>query len=433
MQILMTHINNRAIRLISLVLILALVISIIGPGKVQADSGWYNANWLFRKKITINSDNVSGDLSEFPVLISITDGDLADHALDNGYDILFTEDDKVSKLSHEIESFNGTSGNLKAWVRIPSLASASDTEIYMYYGYPGANNQENATGVWDTDYKMVQHLEETSGGANAITDSTSYNNDGSDDNTLTYGATGQVDGAIGFNGSDDYIDCGSAGSLDMGTSNFTAEAWIKTDTNTFQIVIQKSNKLAYADTPGYGFYLRTSNPYVKIWVSDGTTLVELDSCSFDPKDGNWHYIVHVFDSSTDNATLYIDGSFISNKIAATAMGSIDSTRPLEIGRDYANNVPRYYFDGTIDEVRVSNKARSTDWIQTSYNNQMYPDDFITLSSQEVRGAPTVIGGLVLPVNKATVLAPWLCLGAILSLVIVRIIFHFRKRRGSRHY
>jgi hypothetical protein len=29
----------------------------------------------------------------------------------------------------------------------------------MYYSNPNCGDQQNATGVWDTEYKMVQHLE----------------------------------------------------------------------------------------------------------------------------------------------------------------------------------------------------------------------------------------------------------------------------------
>ena len=52
---------------------------IIGPGVARADPGWYNPDWNYRKKITLNSDNISGsdNLTYFPVLISLTDIDRA--------------------------------------------------------------------------------------------------------------------------------------------------------------------------------------------------------------------------------------------------------------------------------------------------------------------------------------------------------------------
>jgi len=43
------------------------------------------------------------------------------------------------------------------------------------------------------------------------------------------------------------------------------------------------------------------------------------------------------------------------------------------------------------------------------------------------GASTAIGGMVLPVNKAQVLAPWLFLLLVLAAVITKLVFRLRKR------
>jgi hypothetical protein len=42
--------------------------------------------------------------------------------------------------------------------------------------------------------------------------------------------------------------------------------------------------------------------------------------------------------------------------------------------------------GTLDEIRISNTNRSTDWIKTSYNTQNAPASFYTLYGVEY--APT---------------------------------------------
>jgi len=41
-----------------------------------------------------------------------------------------------------------------------------------------------------------------------------------------------------------------------------------------------------------------------------------------------------------------------------------------------------YFNGAIDEVRVSNIARSPDWISTEYANQSQPLTFYTISAPQ---------------------------------------------------
>ncbi|MCK4650071.1 DUF2341 domain-containing protein, partial [Candidatus Pacearchaeota archaeon] len=118
-------------------------------------SDWFNSSWTYKKDITINHSKVNGSQVNFPVLINLTDTDLRDDALSNGDDIVFTNSTGI-QLDHEIEYFNGTDGRLVAWVRIPTLSNVSDTVINMYYGNAGASNQENATGVWDDNFVMVQ-------------------------------------------------------------------------------------------------------------------------------------------------------------------------------------------------------------------------------------------------------------------------------------
>lgn len=49
---------------------------------------------------------------------------------------------------------------------------------------------------------------------------------------------------------------------------------------------------------------------------------------------------------------------------------------LSFGSDEPTN--QYYFNGGIDEFRISNTARSAGWIETCYNNQSSPSTFYTL-------------------------------------------------------
>jgi len=48
------------------------------------------------------------DLTDFPVLISVVDQGLRDHAQDDGDDIIFMDNDGIAnQLGHEIEYFDG--------------------------------------------------------------------------------------------------------------------------------------------------------------------------------------------------------------------------------------------------------------------------------------------------------------------------------------
>ena len=84
---------------------------------------WFNADWSNRKKITIDNAKVTAYLTNFPVLVNFTsDTDLAADAQNDGDDILFTFSNGTTKLSNEIEKFDGTTGELVAWIKIPSVS-----------------------------------------------------------------------------------------------------------------------------------------------------------------------------------------------------------------------------------------------------------------------------------------------------------------------
>jgi hypothetical protein len=67
--------------------------------------------WTYRKRLTIDASRVTGDLTNFPVLISTTDLDWKEDsqaipghvAQTDGGDIMFTAGDGVTKLDHEID------------------------------------------------------------------------------------------------------------------------------------------------------------------------------------------------------------------------------------------------------------------------------------------------------------------------------------------
>lgn len=134
-----------------------------GSAGVTHPANWYNPSWGFRKTITIDHTKVSTSGGEtyvgFPVLVSeATDASLAAHAKSNGFDILFTSSDGTTKINHELETFNSATGKLVAWVQVSGLSTSVDSVLYMYYGNPGASDQQNVAGTWDSHYKGVYHL-----------------------------------------------------------------------------------------------------------------------------------------------------------------------------------------------------------------------------------------------------------------------------------
>src|SRR5262245_56836666 len=99
------------------------------PGRLAAQS-WYNSAWANRMPVTIHYTQVSGtsSLVNFPVLVSVTNPNLkvgngGGVGQLNGNDILFTRADGVTKLNHQLESYSAGTGQVIAWVQVPSLSA----------------------------------------------------------------------------------------------------------------------------------------------------------------------------------------------------------------------------------------------------------------------------------------------------------------------
>lgn len=348
-------------------------------------ASWYNSDWQCRKPITIDSTKVTADLVNFPVLISITDSDLqADAQLDGG-DILFTLSNGTTKLSHEIEKYESTTGELVAWVKIPTLSSSVDTDIYIYYGNISVADQWDINNVWDSNFKMVQHFQESP--TNDVAghfDSTSSANNGTPKNfdslpTSTTDGTGQINGADVFDGSNDYVLIPDSASLSFDAgSSFTFSAWVKTSVcqaSGSKFVEKKlgSDNIqiqCYPPDNKTKFSVRDSNGISA--SATGTTLIN---------DSQWHHLVGV--KNGNNLYIYVDG-FLEGSVSPSFTGNWDDG-DIRIGTSIDGGLR--YVNGLIDEVRISNIAKSADWIKTSYNNQKSPSTFYSIGVEENYSLP----------------------------------------------
>jgi hypothetical protein len=345
-------------------------------GAVQSWLSWLPVgSWSYRKTLTIDATKVgAGGVTDFPVLVSITDADLRDKAQADGDDIIFTASDGTTRLSHEIERYVSSTGELIAWVKVPSLSSAANTDIYMYYGNPSVGNQQDAAGVWSNGYVGVWHLKETTGGAGAIKDSTSNANHGTDANGPALGSAGQVGNAVSFDGVDDLVDLGTGSSLNV--SYLTIDFWVKANS-----WVTDGGILAKGDDTYRQYWIWTYGGAVSFEVDEGT----LQNSAWTPALGQWTHLALTYDGV--NVTTYRNG--VVENTYPQATGPIDAQAPsLKFG-----NIPGYsYANVALDEVRISSVSRSAAWITTEYNNQNSPSTFYTVGGEEPSTGGTVFAG-----------------------------------------
>jgi hypothetical protein len=340
---------------------------------------WYPyCGWAYRKNISINSTfRVQGSVSNFPVLISLSsDTDLSAHAKSDGSDIFFTQGDGQSTIPYEREYYSG--GTLRAWVNVTSLTSTANTTIYMYYGFLSSPEMSHQNETWNSNYKGVWHLEESgSGVAGEFKDSTSNMNNGrggsgASGSTPTMTTSGKIGNGEDYDGGD-WINVPSASSL-RPTTAITLSGWIRlrtfgsgSDTDT---ILRKGE-----DNPN-NYLLRVDNRYATLEFNscDGGDGYYIGTTYLQPN--TWYYVAGTWQSGSLR-TVYING--VPGGTGSYAGPIPTDTRDLYMGgRTGGDDL----INGILDELRISNVARSADWIKTEYNNQNSPSTFYTVGKEE---------------------------------------------------
>jgi hypothetical protein len=339
-------------------------------------------SFSYNRTLTVDHTKVSNtDQVNFPVLVSISDPSLKSatnggHVRNaNGYDICFYADAQHSQpLSWEIEKYDGTAGTMVAWVKIPQLSHTADTVFFLFYGDPSINTPQNApTGVWDSNFAGVYHLNDNAGNP-VVNDSTGLNMATNTANTNAKTTTGQIGGALSFTQTNDEVNAG-ANSIPTGAAPRTLSVWMKTTSNQNIGVV------------GYGGHdLTPFHSYDLFLIGGKVALADMDATSINDTvsiaDGSYHYLVGAYDGAT--SYLYVDGVLKGTRTVAEATTNFG----IRIGNQtWNNNNP---FNGMLDEVRLSISQRSGDWIATEYNNQRWPAAFVTLGGETGSGISSSI-------------------------------------------
>ena len=392
----------------------AAVAGVVGLFALLAPKAGTAATFAQRTVVTIDHTRVpDGDglpLTNFPVLVSVQNNALRTTATgglvtsSRGYDILFQGEDaptcggpSTCRLDHEIESYDGTTGTIVAWVRVPgTIFDASDganTPIYMYYGDATITcSQENKAGVWDASYREVFHLHE----AGDHTDSTNNAFTAAGKGSVTNAVTGRVGPAVALAST---VTPGSInisdGTIPTATS-LTLEAWVKADiyvVGSYVGLFVKGREALNFDgdpDPSAGFctmppcgdwvglYNLDSglgyNVFSFGWASgNACKLSNLDDPrpqgSSEVQSGVWYHLAATYDQAAHVRRFYVNGAEVAND-AGVATACLEAAIPQygRLGTDSNGNS----LNGQLDEVRMSFAVRSADWIGTGYNNQNAP-------------------------------------------------------------
>jgi hypothetical protein len=357
--------------LLSLMILLSCGLA-LGQHPVIIDSTTYYFDYV--RAINIEGDYVQGGPhDEFPVFFDSTvDSGLQDELRTvgnggevqspDGYDIVFA-DQSGNQYAHEIELYEPSTGKYIAWVKVD--LTGNDQIIYIYYGSTDITDEDpdkdtqDVIAVWDSDYVGVWHLNEDPTSGNTVHDSTSYGNNGTTRDDMSAGDL--VDTALGkgyyFDGDGDTIRIpGFDPSLDI-TDSITMQTWVDLDSTDYYHVF--FSKGSYSDT--YSFFIKI-NREVGYYLNGICYEWTGDYISW-----NWQFLAITWNGS--RVRTLIDGNEVDSRFRSGTITTNNLALWIGSHDDYD------HIWGILDEVRLSQIARSNDWLKTEYNNQKTPGNF----------------------------------------------------------
>jgi hypothetical protein len=176
--------------------------------------------------------------------------------------------------------------------------------------------------------------------------------------------SGYVDNSLSFNGSSQYVTVPDYPGIDIGTNNFTIDAWVNRPTNgpnsLPSVILDKRNT-----TTGAGYTLSVSYGRLVMTLAISGSSINYESTGgvAVPPDGLWHFVAVSVSQSASNVLFYIDGALIST-LALTPM-NVANTNSMWVGAGLlGGNRP---WTGDLDEVEVYNRALASNEIAGIYN------------------------------------------------------------------
>jgi len=354
--------------------------------------GWLSGEWDSRILITLDDTNVDGSLANIPVLLYISAAsgpgsadlspvfdELASDA--NRKKIAVTKADGVTELYVEIERWDDANEKAWLWVKVPKLYMKGSNSLFFYFdadhadndSYVGDTTDAVVHNVWDSNYALVYHMAQDPNGdvADSIKDSTSNENDGTPVGSMT--TADLVDAYIGkgleFDGSNDYISVGDHTSIRV-TTGLTIEIAANLTATTDEGIIQKGTDF----NNEYGVYaISNAGGAWKLRLNASDTEGNGKESGGSASTGTWYSVFGSYGDQT--MSLSVDTASIGSSSFTGPLNT--DTNAIRVG-DYWSSL--FTINGLLDEVRLSNIARSADYEKATYYSNT--DDLAYYSSVE---------------------------------------------------
>ena len=235
--------------------------------------------------------------------------------------------------------------------------------------------------TWSADYGGVWHLRE--GGTGTRRDSTTNDNDSVALGGDPQAAAGRIAGGNDFDGTGDLVRVADSASIgDETVDSMSVSVWLKPGVD---IPVTGDNYRALEKGNDY-FLLQGNNGNLgsggmNFFTKTPTSSGEVAEIGVPLTSGQWYHITGTFDGT--DMRVYLDGVLEDTHYVGENIR--DDNEPLWIGSDDSGKE----FLGVMDELRISQVARSADWVRAAYENMADTAAFQTRSGVVVTHGPTL--------------------------------------------
>jgi hypothetical protein len=248
----------------------------------------------------------------------------------------------------------------------PSVAENQDHSIYLPI----------VIKPLDPDTLLLLHFDEPAG-VTLFQDSSPLQNHAMCHSPV---CPGSAERGLDFNGQDTYLI--SAASV-QGLSSFTLAGWYYARSYEHAGKIPVTFYAPGVDCPRVSLRIGgefTQGPVLFVADTDNCIPQEVVSAPNAPALNEWHHIVAVFDSISNDHLIYIDGLKVAeNDFPIGAIADTTPSHPMNIGVNYSPRpLDRRWWDGYIDEVSLYGRAFSTSEVRALYNSTRW--DFASTSN-----------------------------------------------------
>lgn len=348
----------------------------ISTGRLIYLDPWWNSNWDHYRTITLDSSKIDNDLINFPVLVVF---DNSTFHMDSNKSMRFVAGansggtENETEYVYEIEKWDDT-GNCYVWVNVTRVYSATDTVFNMYYNNSDASGNQNPSGVWDSNYVAVYHMNDTDDG---LFDSTGNNNHATEDvsdpsDADDYKDTGKVGYAVNYDGEGVAADSENHDMPDIMSnaewnSGFTISYWCK-----FTTVANYRTSLALQESTSIYSRLHSNGTFTFL-TYDGANYQYLYSLTAVP--AVWYHVTATYDGTTKE--FFINGT---NKVTVEENTLNDGSSGNDIGAMFND---KWGMDGgIIDNIYISKINRNDSWIIADFHNQNQTTGFMSFGSEQ---------------------------------------------------